>query len=646
MCEATVISNNKLTRSRRYAVGMSIAFAATAIQWALWFSVGSRIPFLVFVSSMSMGAILLGPGPASIVVLIGFVSGILMMEPTGSFYIADIDDQLALLIYVIVSIAFLFAGGRIRRYLRAATEARAEMERASMRAERTAQQQERRFLIAIEASSVPFTLLDPVRDESGTIIDYRWAYLNQEGARNLGFKKEELIGRRINEVLPGSWEPGILEHIRSVSETGQPAEFEHYSSANGVVGWYHVYASALDDSVVVWFQDVSSQKRTELLLQEEAKSKDRFIATLAHELRNPLAPIQQATSLMRMPGVNEQTREWAAEVVDRQARHMSLLLNDLLDMSRISRGVLTLRKALIELKPAIHDAIEAANPLIKSREHELTVRMPPEDVYLEADQVRITQIVSNLLTNAAKYTEKGGQILLEVEKKDDMVTICVHDNGIGIRKEKLEEIFEMFTQVRPDKDVEGGLGIGLAVTKGLVELHGGTIEAASGGLGTGSRFTVHLPTVQHETAKPPVTPLVAQQHNEGALRVLIADDNQDAADILASLMELEGHEVRVAYEGQAALAVYHGFHPHVAFLDIGMPVLTGLQIAEAIRASEGGGDVTLVAITGWGQAADRANTLRAGFNHHLTKPASFDKLEEILRDVQKRRDEEAALQMQ
>jgi PAS domain S-box-containing protein len=589
-----------------------------------------------------MSAILLGTGPAAIVVAVGFMSGFLMMDPVGSWtYVASPNDRLALGIYLIVGIIFVVLGGRIREYLLAASEARAQMERVSMLVERTAMQQEKRFLVAIEASSVPFCLLDPVRDESGLIVDYKYAYLNKAGATNLGRTKEDLIGRNINDVLPGSWEPGVLERLRSVSDTGAPVDFEHYSSANGVIGWYHTYVSALEDSVVVWFHDISAQKRTEQLLQEEAKSKDRFIATLAHELRNPLAPIQQATSLMRMQSANEQTRDWAAEVIERQSRHMSLLLNDLLDMSRISRGALTLRKAMIELKPAIYDAVEAANPLIRRREHELTVRMPPGEIYLEADQVRVTQIVSNLLTNAAKYTDKGGKILLVVEREADFVSICVHDNGIGIKKEKLQEVFEMFTQVRPEKEMQdGGLGIGLAVTKGLVELHGGTIEAISGGPGTGSRFIVRLPAQHYEIAKPAEQP-VPEQREDGALRILIADDNQDAADILASLMELEGHQVRVAYEGKTALNCFQAFHPHVAFLDIGMPLMTGTQIAEAIRASDEGRDVMLVAVTGWGQETDRADTLRAGFNHHLTKPVSFDKLEEILRDVRERMEVDA-----
>jgi signal transduction histidine kinase/ActR/RegA family two-component response regulator len=580
-----------------------------------------------------MGAVLLGPGPASIVVLIGFVSGLLMLDPIGSFHVADRTDCIALALYLVLSIAFLLVGGRVRRFALAAAEARAEMAMASVRAERTAQLQEKRFLVAIEASSVPFCLLDPVRDENGLIVDYRYAYLNKAGASNLGRTKEALMGRNINEVLLGSWEPGVLECLRSVSDTGEPVDFEHYSSANGVIGWYHTYVSALEDSVVVWFHDISAQKRTELSLQEEAKSKDRFIATLAHELRNPLAPIQQATSLMRMTGANEQTRDWAAEVIDRQARHMSLLLNDLLDMSRISRGVLTLRKAMIELKPAIYDAVEAANPLIRSRDHELTVRMPPGEIYLEADEVRVTQIVSNLLTNAAKYTEKGGKILLVVEREPEFVSICVHDNGIGIKKEKLQEVFEMFTQVRPEKEMQdGGLGIGLAVTKGLVELHGGTIEALSGGPGTGSRFIVRLPAQHYEIAKPADQP-APEQGEDGALRILIADDNQDAADVLASLMELEGHQVRVAYEGKTALNCFYAFQPHIAFLDIGMPLMTGIQIAQTVRASDEGRGVMLVAVTGWGQDTDRADTLRAGFDHHLTKPVSFDKLKEILRDV-------------
>ncbi|HWT71500.1 MAG TPA: ATP-binding protein [Oxalicibacterium sp.] len=630
-----MISYDKFSASQRYVAGFSIACAAAAVQWALWLSLGSRIPFLVFVSSLAMCAILLGPGPAGVVLMVGFVSGLLMLEPIHSFHVEESGDQLALTAYVALGLMFLFAGSKLRRYARVAEDARTEVAAASMRAEHAVQRQEKRFLVAIEASAVPFSLLDPVRDANGAIVDFRWSYLNRAAAATLGFERDSLIGRKINDVLPGSWdEPGMLERYCSVSATGESQQFEFYSSANGIKGWYHVYASALDDSIVVWFQDITEQKQGEQSLQEEAKSKDRFIATLAHELRNPLAPIQQATSLMRQPGASDHTRQWAAEVIDRQSRHMAVLLNDLLDMSRISRGVLTLRKALVEVKPAIHDAIEAADPLIRTKQHELIVRMPPHDVYLEADQVRVTQILSNLLTNAAKYTDSGGTILLAVEAEDDTVSICVSDTGIGIKAEKLQEIFEMFTQVRPERDnQDGGLGIGLAVTKGLVELHGGTIEAASDGPGAGSRFTVRLPAAQQHV--PAAVDAGAREHKQapGALRVLIADDNHDAADVLASLMELQGNEVHVAYEGQAALAAYHAFRPHVAFLDIGMPLLTGVQVAEAIRAAAGGGNVTLVAVTGWGQDNDRANTLRAGFNHHLTKPVSFDRMEEILQEV-------------
>jgi PAS domain S-box-containing protein len=633
-----MISYDKLSSSQRYAVGLSIALLAAAVQWSLWFSLGNRIPFLVFVSSMAMCAVLLGPGPAGVVLTVGFASGLLMLEPIQSFYVADSGDRLALIAYLALGLLFLFAGGKLRRYEKVAAEAKSEVEATSLRAARAMQQQEKRFLVAIEASAVPFSLLDPVRDEGGAIVDFRWSYLNRAAAATLGCEREALIGRRINEMLPGIWdEPGMLERYSAVSATGESQQFEFYSNANGIKGWYHVYASALDDSIVVWFQNITEQKQGEQSLQEEAKSKDRFIATLAHELRNPLAPIQQATSLMRLPSASEQTRNWASEVIDRQSRHMAVLLDDLLDMSRISRGVLTLRKALIEVKPAIHDAIEAADPLVRSKQHELIVRMPPQDVYLEADQVRVTQIVSNLLTNAAKYTDKGGTISLVVEAEPDTVSICVSDTGIGIKAEKLQEIFEMFTQVRPERDnQDGGLGIGLAVTKGLVELHGGTIEAASDGPGAGSRFTVRLPAAQQHLVQTTDAAALERQREPGALRVLIADDNHDAADVLASLMELQGNEVHVAYEGQAALAAFHAFRPDVAFLDIGMPLLTGVQIAEAIRASADGRDVMLIAVTGWGQDNDRANTLRAGFNHHLTKPVSFDRMEEILSEVRQR----------
>jgi CheY-like chemotaxis protein/two-component sensor histidine kinase len=310
---------------------------------------------------------------------------------------------------------------------------------------------------------------------------------------------------------------------------------------------------------------------------------------------------------------------------------MALLLDDLLDVSRITRGILTLRKSLTDVQSVLDVAIETARPTIESRRHQLSVTLPPQAVYLEADQLRVAQVVANLLTNAAKYTDPGGRIQLAAGSTAEEVLITVTDNGIGIKPEKLTEVFGMFAQIKSDKDrSHGGLGIGLAISKGLVELHGGRIEAKSAGPGKGSQFTVHLPVGAQRPAQDEVVHAPTLASDTTARKVLIADDNRDAADTLATLVELDGHHVLVTYDGEAALAAFASFQPDIALLDIGMPKLTGIEVAQKIRSAVFGRKVTLVAITGWGQSGDRAKTLAAGFNQHLTKPVDVERVRQLL----------------
>ena len=364
-------------------------------------------------------------------------------------------------------------------------------------------------------------------------------------------------------------------------------------------------------------------------LQDADKRKDEFLATLAHELRNPLAPIRYSVQVARAATRSEEQRENAVAVIDRQAAHMARLLDDLLDISRVTRGSLELRKAPVDLVAAISAAIEAARPLLDSKRHVLTAELPTHPVLLEADGVRITQIFSNLLTNAAKYTDPGGQILLSVREQEGEVAISVRDNGIGISPEDIPGLFSIFAQAKPALErAEGGLGIGLALVRGLVELHGGTIEASSAGEQRGSEFVVRLPYVPVAAGQPDplpakITPACAP------LRVLVADDNHDGAEACAILLRLQGHDVRIADSGRQALELVQSFQPQLALLDIGMPVLNGYEAAREIRLSEWGRNMTLVAITGWGQESDREQALRAGFNRHLTKPIDAETLQAL-----------------
>jgi PAS domain S-box-containing protein len=382
---------------------------------------------------------------------------------------------------------------------------------------------------------------------------------------------------------------------------------------------------------VMVFHDVTKRRRAEQALRDTDRRKDEFLATLAHELRNPLAPIRQAAHILRAQTATEAQKLWSQDVIDRQVQHMALLIDDLLDISRVSRGTLDLRIATTELAEVIEAAIETARPIVDAKRHKLSVETPHEAVKFAADPLRLAQVLSNLLTNAAKYTDPGGQIRLRAWSDSQAITLSVSDNGIGIPTDNIESVFAMFSQVKASQDrSDGGLGIGLALAKGLVELHGGTIEATSEGLGKGSEFIVRLPhgvisaPVPHETA---AASTALARHR----RILIADDNHDAADSLAVLLQMQGHEVTVVRNGREALTTINAVRPEIALLDIGMPELDGYEVARQVRQNTLGRAVTLIAVTGWGQDRDKARALGAGFNHHLTKPIEPTQLLDLIR---------------
>jgi PAS domain S-box-containing protein len=379
-------------------------------------------------------------------------------------------------------------------------------------------------------------------------------------------------------------------------------------------------------------KEIRRRERAEAALQETDRRKDEFLATLAHELRNPLAPIRQAALISKMPEATEAQKRWSHDVIERQVHHMALLLDDLLDISRVTRGTLELRTEMTELAAVIDAAVETARPSIDSKRHVLTIEVPNQPLTLAADPLRLAQVISNLLTNAAKYTDSEGRIRLRVEQDAGAIVISVTDNGIGIPADALSGVFAMFSQVKSAQDrSDGGLGIGLALSKGLVDLHGGTIEARSDGVGRGSQFTVRLPT---SVLKPPKLPQTVETVQPVAVRrrrLVIADDNEDAAESLAALLRMDGHHVTVVNNGQQALATIAALQPEIALLDIGMPDLSGYEVARQLREGPLGHQLTLIAITGWGQDRDKARAVEAGFNHHFTKPIEPDALLDLLR---------------
>jgi signal transduction histidine kinase len=372
-------------------------------------------------------------------------------------------------------------------------------------------------------------------------------------------------------------------------------------------------------------------------LREADRRKDEFLATLAHELRNPLAPIRHAVTLLETAQITEGQRRWAREVISRQVQRMALLLDDLLDVSRITRGRLNLKIEAVELKSLVRTAVETVRPLLDSKQHILSIELPEESITVKADPLRLSQSLSNLLTNAAKYTDPGGRISLNVRLLPGGLSLSVRDNGIGFDAQSFAEMFTMFAQVQSSIDrAEGGLGIGLALVKGLIGLHGGTVEANSLGLGRGSEFVIHLPN-SVVAASGPAAAAAAEPKSPSPgggrkLKVVVADDNRDAADSMAMILRLSGHDVWVAHSGEEALQTARQTSPAVMILDIGMPGLSGYEVAAAVRNETWGREILLLAVTGWGQAGDKDRAKAVGFTHHLTKPVDLDHVEQLLRE--------------
>jgi signal transduction histidine kinase len=352
--------------------------------------------------------------------------------------------------------------------------------------------------------------------------------------------------------------------------------------------------------------------------------KDMFLATLAHELRNPLAPLSNGLHLLQTPEVEPEQQRWAIDVMQRQTTHLSRLVDDLLDVARITRGKIVLQKEPADLRELVNDAIETSRPVIDAMGHRFEAALPGEPVWVDADRTRIAQCVSNLLTNAAKYTPRGGRIELALKAGAQEAEISVRDNGIGFAPLEAPRLFEVFAQVEHAVPrAQGGLGLGLSIVKALVEMHGGTVRAHSDGDGEGAEFTLRLPRQPGADAQPPAAAPANSVSTRGCCRVLVVDDNRDSADSMAELLNACGHETRTAYSGGAAMALLRDWKPQLALLDIGLPDMSGHELARRIREAQQPDPPVLVALTGWGQQADVARSAEAGFEHHLTKPADI-----------------------
>jgi len=472
-------------------------------------------------------------------------------------------------------------------------------------------------------------------------LAYRPFFVNRAGLRMVGLDDldqaretpvQEFFFPEDRAFLTDEFIPRVLRDGHGEVEV----RFRHFRTGEAVWVVYAVVTLRDENGratgLATVSRDVTERKRAEQALRDADRRKDEFLATLAHELRNPLAPLRNGLQVMKLATGDAGAVERARGMMERQLSQMVRLIDDLLDVSRITRGKLALRRERVDLAAVVQSAVEASRPLVEASAHRLTVALPPEPVWLDADPARLAQVLSNLLTNAAKYTDRGGDIRLTAGRYGGEAVVRVTDTGVGIAAEHLPRLFEMFSQVAPALDrSQGGLGIGLSLVKGLVEMHGGTVEARSEGPGKGSEFVLRLPAADG----PPDGR--TQQHVTGVeaaarprRRILVADDNRDAADSLAVMLRLAGHEVHVAHDGRAAVEAAGWFRPDVALLDIGMPQLNGYEAARLIRGRPHGRAVVLVAVTGWGQDEDKRRAAEAGFNHHLTKPADPAALETLL----------------
>ena len=491
--------------------------------------------------------------------------------------------------------------------------------------------------------------------------DLRYLYVSRRWTEAFAMADHEVIGRRHDELLPGlpeGWNDLHQRCLRGATETSKP---EPFTRPGGSVEWLRWSLAPWKEpsgsigGLVLTAELVTEKMETERALRvsfEQAKAvraeleatrrdaevanrmKNEFLALLGHELRNPLAPIQTALDLIKIRDKGASVRERA--IIERQVQHLVCLVDDLLDMSRITRGQIELRKRSVEVSHVIEQAVEAASPLFERRSHNLKVEVPVRGLQVHGDEGRLVQIFANLLTNAAKYTDPGGQITVSAEVEKGNVVARVRDTGCGISHEMLPQVFDMFVQGDHTLDrSRGGLGLGLTIVKSLVELHGGTVSAESPAPGQGSEFVVVLPAVSQQVLDLPVTEpqAAAVEAPLAGRRVLVVDDNTDAAELLADILREHGHETSIAHDGPTALTKALVFRPDVALLDIGLPVMDGYELARRFRDLPELKRVQLLAVTGYGQQEDKERSRAAGFYEHLVKPIDFSRLRALIDHV-------------
>lgn len=591
-----------------YIGAAAVAVSAVLLRYFLLPWVGTGLLYTTLFGAVAVAVWMGGWRPGVLAAVLGYILALMFIKtPVAEIEFGTAADWFGLVVYSLSCALIIALGHRMR----AARE---------------------RFQRSQEAAVQGFAILRALRDPQGKIIDFVIDYVNPRGAALARQTPETAQGRRLTEMLPGVVSAGVFASFCNVVETGDALETEVRYEQEGIVGWFRHMVVKVDDGLAISYFDVTHAKRLERELAQRAQqleradtNKSQFLATLSHELRNPLAPLRNALAILKRRSGSENGD--LLPMMDRQLSQLVRLVDDLLDVSRIDRGKIDLKRERVALDAVVSAAIETARPAIDAKTHELVVSFGQKSLHVEGDPVRLAQILSNLLINAAKFTPPKGCIELGLHAENGEVAISVRDNGMGIDADQLPRVFEMFVQLETQRDHAGGLGLGLALVKSLVELHHGRVEARSDGAGRGAEFIVHLPLA---AANPEaVTLRPAAGVSRGGRRVLVVDDNEDGAQTLGALLSASGHDVQVFFDAQTALAAATANPPEIAFLDLNMPVMDGFELARRLRELPSGQSLRVIAVTGMGREADVMRSRAAGFDAHLTKPADPEKILEL-----------------
>jgi signal transduction histidine kinase/ActR/RegA family two-component response regulator len=597
----------------KYAGAIAIAAVAVALRWALIPWLGADTPYATLLGAIAIAVWMGGWAPALTAAVFGFIATAFVIgRPLGVLPADEIHTALGIALYAGTCALIIGLGEAMRR---------------TRDAYRRSQE---RFLISQEAAIQGYGLLKTFHEAGSGRVDFEFDYINPLGAAICRSTPERIIGQPVSQVMTGACAAGLLDSLRSVAATGTPVDIELADSTRTAPVWLRYMIVRVPEGIAVSFSDITQTKQMALELKQRAADlhranavKSLFLATLSHELRNPLAPIRNGLAILK-DRIPEELDDIGA-MMERQMSMATRLIDDLLDASRIDRGKLDLRREVITVESVVNAAIETARPNIEAKGHELLVRHAARTLYVDGDPTRLAQVVANLLNNAAKFTPAKGRITISLRAKSGAAIIRVRDNGVGLDSADLDSIFEMFVQLDSSKTQAGaGLGLGLALARSLITLHGGELSAHSAGPGKGSEFRISLPLTD-APVRAPAAPKPTRP-DQVYRRILVVDDNVDAATSLGTLLEYRGHWVRTCFDGATAFEAASQSPPDVAFIDLNMPHPDGIDLARMIRAAPWGSSMKLVALTGMGQPADLERTRAAGFDKHLIKPVNPDDL--------------------